>query len=83
MQFWPIESPHQAVIYLELELPGKAELAFQKAIRTARRLSSDWWLPECLAGLAIARLRLGDLSVGSLLEEALAAAQRRGQGLLH
>jgi tetratricopeptide (TPR) repeat protein len=71
---------HQlATLYLDLGLLAQAEDYFQRALSASEEAGSAFFLPIIQAGLSVARLRQGDLSVGTFLEQALAPALERGQ----
>jgi tetratricopeptide (TPR) repeat protein len=62
---------------------GERERALElreQALRLAGEVGSTFWLPRQQANLAMARLAIGDLTVGLLLEEALGLARRCEQG---
>jgi len=52
----------------------------EQALRLADEVGSTFWLPRQQANLVLARLAMGDVAVGPLLEEALGFARRREQG---
>jgi tetratricopeptide (TPR) repeat protein len=52
----------------------------EQALRLARDAGSTFWLPRQRANLALARLAVGDVGGGPLLEEALGLARQREQG---
>jgi tetratricopeptide (TPR) repeat protein len=52
----------------------------ERALRLAQEGGSTFWLPRQQANLALARLAVGDLGGGPLLEAALGLARRREQG---
>jgi tetratricopeptide (TPR) repeat protein/transcriptional regulator with XRE-family HTH domain len=52
----------------------------EQALRLAQEAGSTFWLPRQQANLALARLAVGDVGGGQLLEAALVLARRREQG---
>ncbi len=71
-----------AMIYLDLNLQKKAEELYLQAIEHAEEANTFWWIPAIQAGLAISRLRRGNLAVESDLQEALVNSRQRRQ-ILH
>jgi tetratricopeptide (TPR) repeat protein len=52
----------------------------EQALQLAQEAGSTFWLPRQQANLALARLAVGDVGGGQLLEAALELARRREQG---
>jgi tetratricopeptide (TPR) repeat protein len=68
-------------LLLDLNLLDQAAEAFTLGIQLALRAELHLWLPRLQAHLAISRLRQGDLSVETELQNALMLARRDGQAI--
>ncbi len=68
-----------AMLYLDLGLLAQAETYLKRALEASKKAGSAFFLPSIQAGLAVTRLRQGDLTVSQALEEALSSALERDQ----
>jgi tetratricopeptide (TPR) repeat protein len=68
-----------AELLLDLNLWDEAAEFLDLGIELSLRIEINYWLPRLQARLAICRLRQGDLSVESQLQEALEMARSNGQ----
>ncbi len=66
-----------AELYLEQDQPEKALDVLERALTLVDTLQSDYWRPRLMADVAIARMRMGDLTIGSLLDNGLELARDR------
>jgi hypothetical protein len=68
-----------ASLLLDVDLPRRALEASQRALAVADTTRIEFWRVRTEASEAIARLRLGDLSVGPALHDALTRARETGE----
>lgn len=78
-RFLSMSFNQMAMILLDLKLEEYAEKYFLQAIKQAEDAKTFWWVPALRAGIATARLRLGNLAVESMLQEALGNSRTRRQ----
>jgi ATP/maltotriose-dependent transcriptional regulator MalT len=69
----------EALLYEELNLLERAEATHREGIEVSLENRTDYFLVPLRAGLAIDRLRQGDLQVGEQLKRALVDANARDQ----
>ena len=69
----------EAMLYQELNLLDRAEASHREGMEVSLEIGSKFHFPSLQAGLAIDRLRQGDLQVGGELIQALADAKDRDQ----
>jgi predicted ATPase len=81
IRFLSLQMVVEGQIYLQLNRPEQAEALFRRGLQLSQEANTYLWTSRTQAGLAMARLWQGDLQVGPLLEEALAAARLRGLNL--
>jgi class 3 adenylate cyclase/tetratricopeptide (TPR) repeat protein len=69
----------EAMLYEELDLLQRAEATNSEGVEISLMNGTDYFLVPLRAGLAIDRLRQGDLQVGEQLKRALAESKARDQ----
>lgn len=79
LRFFALGLDFEAMLYQELNLFDRAEAAHRKGVDISLENRTEFFLPSLQAGLAIDKLRQGDLHIGENLLQALANAKDRDQ----